>query len=411
MVYLIGISNFGCLDLTSRIINKVVTSDVLVGGERHLSYFPQFKGEKIVLKSNITSTIAEIAKLNKNQNISVIASGDPMFFGIGELLLKYIEKKEVLILPHISSIQYAFAKLGEKWQDATFLSVHGRDIYGIANKLSKLNKVAILTDKNNTPTKIAKHLIQFNQTDFEVFLCEEMSYEDGKITKYENITELATQTSFAELNLLILKRKSSKNQLKKQYLNDDDFEQADNTKKMITKKEVRLLSIAELNINEDSIIWDIGASTGSIAIECAKIAVNGKAYAIETNPKAIPAIQKNIERFSTDNIKIIHGTAPEALEQCQETPDSIFIGGSKGNLKDIIEYSNERIAANGNIVVNAIALENIHTAYETMKELNLNPDVKLVSISRGKNIADKLLCIANNPIYIISGKKRGYNEG
>uniref|UniRef100_UPI000A38BD2A precorrin-6y C5,15-methyltransferase (decarboxylating) subunit CbiE n=1 Tax=Nitrospira cf. moscoviensis SBR1015 TaxID=96242 RepID=UPI000A38BD2A len=142
-ITLVGIGDDGCVSLTSRAVSAVMKAGVLVGGARHLEFFPQFQGERIVLKDGLSTVLDRVAELAEEQNVCVLASGDPMFFGIGGLVIKRLGAEHVEIVPQPSSVQWAFARAGLKWDDAAFLSLHGRSAEGFLTRLKGEAKVAI----------------------------------------------------------------------------------------------------------------------------------------------------------------------------------------------------------------------------------------------------------------------------
>jgi precorrin-6Y C5,15-methyltransferase (decarboxylating) CbiT subunit len=175
---------------------------------------------------------------------------------------------------------------------------------------------------------------------------------------------------------------------------------------LITKEEIRAISLSKMRIREDSVIWDIGAGSGSIAIEAGRIAKMGKVYAIEKKHDRIEQINENIKNFLMKNIEIIEGEAPDCLKRLRE-PDSVFIGGSSGRLKTILEVCSKSIKSNGRIIINAITLDTLKTASDSLKWLNIPFEIISVNIAKSKGISDSIFFEAQNPVYIISGEKNG----
>lgn len=172
----------------------------------------------------------------------------------------------------------------------------------------------------------------------------------------------------------------------------------------MTKQEVRAISIAKLQLKPTSILIDVGAGTGTIGIEAATYLPLGKVYAIEKEEKGIDTIKENIEKFGLKNIEVIVGRAPEAIPKIKF--DRMFIGGSTGSMKEILEFFNENSLEESRVVINAITLETLSEATELLKLMKFK-DIEIVnvSISRGKNIGKYTMMYAENPIYIITAKK------
>ncbi|EMM75051.1 bifunctional cobalt-precorrin-7 (C(5))-methyltransferase/cobalt-precorrin-6B (C(15))-methyltransferase [Leptospira santarosai] len=399
-VTVIGMGDEGCLGLSSIAANAVSKAQVLAGGERHLDFFPQFSGEKIVFKENLSQAIERIADLACEHSVCVLASGDPLFFGIGNLICKKVGSEHIDFIPAPSAIQQAFARVGIHWDDAEILSLHGRPIEGLVTKLQSLRKVALFTDGFNCPKTIASYLLSFGESEWTAFVCENLGNKKEKVRKFD-LKSLSEEEGISPLNVLILVRNDTAWRPPPIVPNvsEEQYSKRKPKNGLITKKEVRILSIAFLDIRNDSVVWDIGTGSGSIAIEAAQLAKDGKVYAIEVDPEGIEICRQNAFSKRTDNVFTIPGKAPEILESLPG-PDCVFVGGSKGNLYDIIRISLSRIVSLGSLVVNAVTLDNVTEAYHCFKKLNLVPEVTLLNVSRGQPLADYLRYEALNPIHI-----------
>ncbi|WP_061222362.1 bifunctional cobalt-precorrin-7 (C(5))-methyltransferase/cobalt-precorrin-6B (C(15))-methyltransferase [Leptospira weilii] len=399
-VTVIGMGDEGCLGLSSIAANAVSKAQVLAGGKRHLDFFPQFSGEKIVFNGNLTQAIERIADLACEHSVCVLASGDPLFFGIGSLISKKVGSEHVDFIPAPSTIQQAFARVGINWDDAKILSLHGRPIEGLVTKLQSLRKVALLTDKFNCPKTIASYLLSFEESEWTAFVCEDLGNKKEKVRKFD-LKSLSEEEGISPLNVLILIRNDTTWRSPPIVPNvpEEDYTKRIPKNGLITKKEIRILSIAFLNIRDNSVVWDIGTGSGSIAIEAAQLAKDGRVYAIEVDPEGIEICRQNVYSRKTDNVYVVPGKAPEILESLPD-PDCVFVGGSKGNLYDIIRISLNRIASLGSLVINAVTLDNVTEAYHSFKKLSLVPEVTLLNISRGQPLANYLKYEALNPIHI-----------
>ena len=188
-------------------------------------------------------------------------------------------------------------------------------------------------------------------------------------------------------------------------LPDDAFEQRRPNKGQITKREIRAVSLYSLGLRHDSVVWDIGAGTGSVSVEAALIASEGQVYAIERDTDSLPLLEANVVNLGSDNIHIVNGEAPAALKSLPN-PDSVFVGGSGGNLSEILEYANSRLKPNGTIVVNLAVLERTSETYHLLKKLGLTAEITQVASSRGKEMPDGAVRLeALNPVFIVSGRR------
>jgi precorrin-6Y C5,15-methyltransferase (decarboxylating) len=391
-IKIIGIGDDGKQSLLPIYENWIYESDVLVGGERQLSFFKDFQGETIFIKGGLSSLVTQLS--NDSRRIVVLASGDPLFYGIGSFLAK---KLDVEIYPYISSLQQAFAKMNESWQDAYVLSVHGRSMKGLAQRINGRKKVALLTDATNTPAEIARYLRSFGMNEYRAFVAENIGGESERCAFYE--LEELENTEFSPLNVVILQA-SSDMKTWKLGIDDEEFHQRKPEKGLLTKKEIRILSISELKLTENSIVWDIGTCTGSVAIEACMIAKEGQVYAIEKNEHDLENCHLNMAKFRAD-FTVVKGKAPARLDEFPD-PDAIFIGGTAGGMEDILSHCCSRLKTGGRIVLNAVTIENLSQAVDSFKNKGFEVNVTLAQVSRSKPILNLTRFDALNPIYIIS---------
>jgi precorrin-6B C5,15-methyltransferase / cobalt-precorrin-6B C5,C15-methyltransferase len=393
---MIGIGDEGKQSLLPIYKKWIDESEVLAGGQRQLSFFPDYEGEKMVIKGGLSSFVDQLKQ--ETRQVVILASGDPLFYGIGSYLSKKIDLE---IYPYLSSIQLAFARMGESWQDAYFTSVHGRSMKGLAQRIDGRSKVALLTDSENNPAKIADYLLSFGMTEYRAFVAENLGGENERYGWYE-LGEMS-QTEFSPLNVVILK-KVTEGPIWSFGIEDQEFYQRKPDKGLITKKEIRTLSLSALRLREDSIVWDIGTCTGSVAIEAAKIAREGAVYAIEKNEHDLENCRKNMAKFRAD-LTLVHGKAPDHLHEFSD-PDAIFIGGTAGGMEDILDVCCSRLKPDGRIVLNAVTIENLVQAVEAFKARDFKTEITLAQISRSKPILNLTRFDSLNPIYIMTAERK-----
>jgi precorrin-6B C5,15-methyltransferase / cobalt-precorrin-6B C5,C15-methyltransferase len=403
-VTVVGIGDDGCVGLTSRAANAVAQAHVLVGGERHLAFFPQFAGERIALKGGLGAALDRAVTLADEHQVCILASGDPLFFGVGALVAKRFGAEHVEFVPAPASVQWAFARTGIAWEDAEFISVHGRSAQGFANRVRGVAKTAVLTDAENTPARIAARLIEHGDTAWRAWVCERLGGVDERIRAF-TLADLAEAHDVDPLNVLLLVRRDGwRAPPAIPYLHEDAFAKRIPKLGLITKREVRMLSLASLAIAPDAVVWDIGAGSGSVSIEAAMLAPRGRVYAIEVDPEGVAICRDNARSLGTDNVRVIEGRAPDALTSL-ETPDAVFVGGSKGSMDAIVAAALDALRPGGRLVVNAITLENVAEAYSSLRNRKLDPEVTLVQASRGVPLARYQRYEALNPVHIIAVTK------
>lgn len=394
-IKLIGIGADGAAGLPALYKRWIEESELLVGGKRHLAMFPGYKGETIVLRNGLAELVDRLR--HETRRTVVLASGDPLFYGIGSYLAK---KLPIEVYPAVSSLQWAFAKMGESWQDAAFISVHGRPLKGLAQRIDGRRKVALLTDETNSPAAIARYLLEYGMTEYEAFVGEELGgpRERCRFFKLEEMAE----TEFHPLNIVVL-RQTEPGPVWPLGIEDDEFFQRKPEKGLITKREIRVLSLSALRLRPDSVVWDIGTCTGSVAIEAAKIARDGAVFAIEKNEGDIEICRRNLRKFRVD-ITLVHGKAPERLDEFAD-PDAVFIGGTSGAMAPLLDVCARRLKKNGRIVINAATVETLAEACRELKKRGFHIDITLAQAARSKPILELTRFEALNPVYIITAKR------
>jgi precorrin-6Y C5,15-methyltransferase (decarboxylating) len=265
--------------------------------------------------------------------------------------------------------------------------------------------VAIFTDAENSPPRLAAYLLEHGVTGFTAWVCENLAGPGERVQKL-SLGDLAAATDVGPLNVLLLVRSDAswRPPPALTFLHEDAFAKRMPKKGLITKREIRLLSLASLGIRPDSVVWDVGAGSGSVAIEAALLAYEGRVYAIEIDPEGVEICRDNLRTHAVDNVRVVAGRAPEALADL-EAPDAVFVGGSKGSMEEIIAASLERLKPGGRLVANAITLENAAEAYQAFRRRDLVPEVTLLQVSRAEPLARYMRYEALNPIQIFAVEK------
>ncbi|MTF37459.1 precorrin-6y C5,15-methyltransferase (decarboxylating) subunit CbiE [Cyanobacterium aponinum] len=411
-IKVVGIGLEGKKSLNDQVLEIVCSANILVGGDRHLGYFPEQKGKKIKI-GDLNQVIFEIKKKKKEgTNIVILASGDPLFFGIGRILLANFAQEELEFYPNLSCVQLAFNSLKISWQDCKVISLHGRDIELLIKELKKgSEKIALLTDNNNNPLVIWQLYQQIKiGHDYDIWLCENLGNKSQeKLTKINSEKDINLD-NISPLNIVIfLKQKIEDNaininQLPLIGIPDHYFKTFPDRPSLITKKEIRLLILGKLALQEKQVIWDVGAGTGSVSIEMARIAKNSQIYAIEKKAIAISLIRENCQKFMVNNINIIHNSAEKVMAKLP-SPDRIFIGGSSGNLKLLLNIIKDKINPEGKIVIALATIENLGIAVEWFKENKWDYEIINSQINKSLSIGKMTRFNPLNPVNIITAIK------
>ena len=418
---IIGVLDNGVHGLTADTLNIIQSAQLVIGANRTLKLFSEqiTQAQQKDLTGHLKQVPSWITEaLQAGQNVVVLATGDPLCHGIASYLYKNLPAEQLQIIPNISSIQLAFAQIGLSWQDAKIVSVHHKDagewtkaagpehgFYTLLQALFKHDKLAILTGPENTPDRIARMMLLENiASQFEISVAENLLCDDEKVLHGESITFIAEQ-SFNGNDIVILNRKQANQPTVLFGLQDSDFYQRKPDKGLITKREVRAVSLARMQLKPDSIVWDIGAGSGSVGLEAARLCNQGYIYAIEKNIADFEIAGKNADQLGIYNYHLINNKAPIGLDDWP-SPDAIFVGGTGGELADLIHLCLNRLNAEGWLVMNFVTIENLTTAIETLKKLDTHWDMTQLQASRSQPILHMHRMQAENPVWVISAQRK-----
>lgn len=401
-IFVIGIGIKGRESLPRGPLGIIETAGLLVGAKRHLDEFPGAAGEKSFFKGldEAASKIRGYVQKNKG-HVAVLATGDPLLYGIGTFIVKEFGDKKVEIIPNVSTIQEAFARIKEDMNGVKVLSAHGRatDFDQLAHEVMSNRKTALFTDKENNPAMLSRELLRRGLAGCRAYVCESLGTKAEKVLT-GTLEEISKNKSFDPLNVFIIVNEKSNHVETGFGIPDSSFCHASG---MITKEELRVIILSKLRITPASVVWDIGACSGSVAIEAARL-TNGPVYAVEKEAARVKDIEENGRRFKAENLVIVKGEAPEALKDLPR-PDAAFVGGGGAGIEKILSVVSGRLKDGGRAVVSAVTMETASRAFEFMSKKGWEKELLLVSISKSKAIAGLTMLSANNPLFIISGRK------
>ena len=399
IVYVVGAGIEGQEGFSARALSLVRQARVLYGAPRLLELFGDLDVEKVALSGN-----DDLSQLVKDQPgpIVVLTSGDPLFFSIGRNLLRNLPKERLEFVPNVSSVQSAFSRIKEPWDDAVFISTEQRTLADIGDRIIANDKAAVLTDARHTPADIAGELLRRGFDGYTVYLCENLGTSEERIVK-TTVQELPTMQA-AELNVLILIKRydnAASQTLPTLGIADSAFL---TMKKQITPEEVRVVALAKLQLRHDMVLWDIGAGSGSISIEADFLLPHGRIFAVERNVEYIKFLRENLNKFHPRNVRVVEGEAPNCLEDLPD-PDRVFIGGSGGNLWELLEAVDERLPADGRVVLTAMTLDTLVASSDFFENSGYQVDVTTLNVARTSSDTDYKVFEAHNPVYIIVATK------
>ena len=329
------------------------------------------------------------------ERVVVAMSGDTGFYSGTKKLLPLLRGAEVRVLPGISSVVYFCSRLGIGWDDATLISAHGRECNYLA-KIRKNPKVIALTGGDATANVILDALCENGLDHVRVTVGSELSYPAERIVS-GTAAQLRAET-FPSLAVLMAENPAAACYGVTCGWPDSAFLRAEVP---MTKQEVRAVTLAKLGVTKRAVCWDVGAGTGSVSLEMAECAEDGTVYAVEQKEAACELIERNKLHLGISNVVVVRGTAPEALEALP-APTHVFIGGSSGNMKDILELALQK-NPQARIVVNTVTAESFAEAVALLKTLPVvDTEIVELSAAHGRAVGRYHLMTAQNPVFVIS---------
>lgn len=406
----VGVTDGGARSLTAETAALVERADLLCGGERQLAFFPAHPARRLALHGDLAALAACLRdEAAAGRRVVVLASGDPLLYGIAGTLRRYLPAGWLRVHPNVSAVQLAWARVAEPWHDAGLVSVHGRPLDPVVAAAHRHDKLAVLTDDVHTPAAVARALLDAGLPDRRAVVCERLGGPGERVVD-TTLAALPDQ-AFDPLNVLLLLPPVARRAGPPWRggwapgLPDDAFARRMPRAGLITKREVRVLSLAALGLDDSvDVIWDVGAGSGSVAIEAALLLPTARVYAIERDPASVSLIEENRTRLGAANVTIVAGEAPGACAAPPD-PDAVFVGGSGGQLAAILALALARLRPGGRLVANLATLEGLRVAQEALTTGGLRPEVTQVSVARGTAVGELTRLTALNPVFIVAGVK------
>jgi precorrin-6B C5,15-methyltransferase / cobalt-precorrin-6B C5,C15-methyltransferase len=373
---------------------------LVVGGRRHLAVLGIESERAAVLKGDLSEALGRIEETEGP--VVVLASGDPGFFGIVRLLGERFGVENLRVFPGVSSVALAFARAGLPWDDAITVSAHGRDPRRAVNFCRAHPKVAILTSPEFGPAELARELEGWRRT---LFIAERLGGPDERVFRGEATKVAGLQWRDPNVVLVLDEERAvgmrgwvsgGIGSSGRWALPEGNFEHRSG---MITKPETRAVVLARLGPGPGDLVWDVGAGSGSVAIECARL--GAAAMAIERDPESCARIRANATRHSA-YVQVVEGEAPEALHGLPE-PDAVFVGGSGGSFEEIVKFC--AVRARRSVVLALITLERVVPAGEILEDCDLEVETTFLQASRVKGVGALHRLAAETPVFVVSGKR------
>ncbi len=406
-VHIVGIGDDGVDGMTAQARRLLEAADVLLGPESCASLLPEAIAARLQPSLSLDELVERIEGAG-SKRIVVLASGDPLFYGTARYVCAKLGKDRFEVVPHVSSMQLAFARVKESWEEAFLANLSGQSIERVIDKIRSSETVGLFTSEQWPPSAVAKTLLEEGIGAFQAYVCENLGSPDERVTQ-GSLADIAAD-SFGPLNVMILVRKArivdAPGQVGRRLFGnpDESFLQSRPKRGLLTPAEVRSLALAEMGLHASSIVWDVGAGSGSVGLEAAQIARDGHVHAIEMDPDDHRLILANAERFGVKNLHAVLGRAPQAWANLPD-PDAIYVGGSGRDVAMLVDQAWGRLKVGGRLVTACNSIENLAAVHSLLRGHTGDVAYWLVTIARGIEQMDRIRFESLNPMFLIAATK------
>ena len=382
-----------------------VVEDLLI--EQQIKHLPPL--------SELLTWINELDATDSSEqtSVAVLASGDPLFYGIGAWFGRHFSKEQIQFYPAVSSIQAACHEMGLSLQDVDVLSLHGRPLEKIRSHIKQNQTLVILTDKNSVPKILAQECINAGFSKSTITVCEALGYKKQKVRSFIASELVNSNIEFDALHVSVIQTSGTGHHLAEFPGIADEHFVTDSTagKGMITKREVRLNILSLLQPANEDVIWDIGAGCGSVAVELAYWNKKCQVHAIEHHPERLTCLNENRQKFGVvSNLHVVAGRAPETLAELP-APKKVFVGGSDGELAELLTLVWDRLPEGGILVASSVMETSKQVLIKFLQDREEHFDsineTSQIAVSRGGSLAGQLLYRPGLPVTLFKFVKRG----
>lgn len=373
---------------------------LVAGGKRHLGSFGVEPGRSAVFEGDLSGALSRIEA--QSGPVVVLASGDPGFFGIVRMLARRFDTETLRVIPAVSSVALAFARAGISWDDALTVSAHGREPRRATNVCRAHPKVAVLTSPDFGPAELADELSGLDRT---FVVAEKLGDTEERV--FRGDADDVSRMDWEDPNVVLVvdERRARKDKgwissgiesLGRWALPEDAFEHRSG---MITKSPARALVLSRLGPGPGDLVWDVGAGSGSVAIECARL--GAAAIAVERDPESCARLHRNAERHGVD-VPTIEGEAPEALRDLPD-PDAVFVGGTGGSFEEIVKLC--AVRARRSVVLALVGLERVVPAGKALEDCGLEVESTFLQASPVKGVGSMHRVAPESAVFVVCGSR------
>ncbi len=417
-IHVIGINSYKFEDLSFKLQNLFLETENIAVPNSYFEEIKSWSENGLLKKKSFFSSKSNNELVNwlrsKKTDVILISRGDPLWFGIGRILLENFSKDELSFYPSNTCFQLAFNKLKIPWQDTVNVSIHGRDSTKLIEALkARPSSLSIITDSNNTSLEIIqKNLLELNLIEFyDFWLCEEIGFDNEKIRKLNLKESLPANISSLNIAILTKRKKSNSNKNLPLFgISDSIFKTFEDRPNLLTKREVRIQILADLELPNIGVIWDIGAGCGSIGLEALKLRPNLELFCIDKRIGSKALILENSRRLGVKPKFIFEEDINNALNKrifaSYRKPNRLVIGGCDTRTKlQIINNLAQEMSTGDIIVIPIIDIQTIKDLKGELEDKNFKTNLNLIQTYKSLSIAKGMRLEPNNPVFLLKGKK------
>ncbi len=405
---IIGIGDDGLAAVSESTRQLILSAEVLAGNERTLALVPEATGRRIPVSGDLDDVVEKLSATGESR-VALLVIGDPLFYGLARFLCEQLGNERCEIVPHVSSMQIAFARVKESWDEAYLTNLANHSLSSVVERIRTADKVGLFTTEEHGPSAVARALLDRNIDYFTVYVCENLGARNERVTR-GTVAEIASD-SFESLNVMVLVRDTNvpdrPRELQSRSLlgnPDEAFVQSTPKHGLLTPAEIRSIALAQMALHSRSVVWDVGAGCGTVSVEAALLAPSGKIFAIEQDAEDEGYIRENAERFGVENVQPILGRAPEVWADLPD-PDAIFIEGSGREVVRLAELAFERLQPGGRLVANLVSIGALEELRQALSKHTTEVQVWMLNVARGTDQLERLQFDALNPTFLIAAGK------
>ncbi len=411
-ISIVGIGACEAAQLSDSAMSTLLSAELILGSKRQLKVVEHLLSTvqitPLLPKLDVLATVLEQYYNQGVRSVVVLASGDPLYYGIGSWFSRNFAAEQLTFYPAVSSMQEVCHRLGLTLQNVTVLSLHGRPVGLLRRKLAANRTLMILTDSQSTPQILANELVDAGYYEAHITVCETIGYRYEEIERYPVKALLRNPKQFDALHISVIETGTSVKPLPSfpGFANHHFITDGEQDRQMITKAEVRLAVLSLLQPSAGDVIYDIGAGCGSVSIELNYWCEQAQVFAIEKHPERFACLLKNQKKFGlVSNLHAVQGSAPGILAKLPK-PNKVFIGGSDGMLPQLLERLWSQLEVGGQIVASAVLENTKHHLVQFLNERNLRGDAKVmtqqIAVSHGDYLAGQLVYRQALPVSLFS---------